>query len=236
MGFPINRYTSNTHLRENPTWDVEDSSWKAEKVVAMLAAAKCQPGSICDVGCGAGGVLADLRPIFPDAELFGYDIARDAAHFWSQHKSANIHFEVGDFFQLNQRRYDVLLLLDVIEHLPDPFAFLGRLRHYADFFIFHIPIDLSAMNVLRELPLLKARGKAGHIHYFTKGLALALIGECGYKILDWRYTEAAFTTPKYNWRTGLASLPRRVAYWVNKDWGVRLLGGETLMVLAQDKG
>jgi hypothetical protein len=143
---------------------------------------------------------------------------------------------VGDFFQLNQRRYDVLLLLDVIEHLQDPFVFLDRLRHYADFFIFHIPIDLSAMNVLRERPLLKARRKVGHIHYFTKGLALALLGDCGYKILDWCYTEAAFTTPKYNWKTRLASLPRCVAYRANKDWGVRFLGGETLMVLAQDKG
>ena len=31
----------------------------------------------------------------------------------------------------------------------------------------------------------------------------------------------------------LAGWPRRLAYFVNKDMGVRLLGGETLMVLAR---
>jgi SAM-dependent methyltransferase len=233
---PYEKYVSNDYLRENPSWDIEDSPWKARKVVAILAAAGCNPGSICEVGCGAGGVLAELRRAYPDTELFGYDIAPGAARFWSQHVSANIHFEIGDFFELNKQTYDVLLLLDVIEHLQDPFDFVDRLQNYARLFIFHFPIDLSAVNVLREQPLLRSRLKVGHIHYFTKGLALSLLEECGYDILDWHYTGAAFTSPKRHWKTKLASLPRRLAYAVNKDWGVRLLGGETLMVLARARG
>lgn len=59
--------------------------------------------------------------------------------------------------------------------------------------------------------------------------------ECLYHVLDWRYTEAAFTSPKCNWKSRLAALPRRLAYSVNKDMGVRLLGGETFMALAQAK-
>jgi hypothetical protein len=33
--------------------------------------------------------------------------------------------------------------------------------------------------------------------------------------------------------TRLGSIPRILAYSINKDWGVRLLGGETLIVLAE---
>ena len=236
MPAPSDKYLTSDYLRQNPTWDLGDSPWKAAKVIDILTAKGCKPRSICEVGCGAGGVIAELRRVFPDTELFGYDIAPDAARFWSQHMSANIHFKIGDFFELNKRTYDVLLLLDVIEHLQDPFDFVARLRNYANLFVFHFPIDLSAINVLREQPLLSSRLKVGHIHYFTKGLALALLEECGYDILDWHYTGAAFTSPKRNWRTRLASLPRRMAYAVNKDWGVRLLGGETLMVLVRAGG
>jgi hypothetical protein len=77
-----------------------------------------------------------------------------------------------------------------------------------------------------------ARNKVGHIHYYTKDLALALLDECDYQIVDWFYTGAAFTSPQRTWKTRIASLPRRLVYAINKDAGVRLLGGETLMVLA----
>jgi SAM-dependent methyltransferase len=233
MPSPKDKYTSGDYLRNNPTWDMEDSPWKAEKVFEILSEKGYNPTSVCEIGCGAGGVLAELRRLFPKCELFGYEIAGDASHFWSQHAQANIHFEVGDFFELNKRSFDVLLLLDVIEHLESPFDFLNRLREFASSFVFHIPLDLSALNVFREKPLLDSRLKVGHIHYFTKELALSLLSECGYDVLNWRYTGAAFMSPKRNWKSRLASLPRRLAYSVNKDWGTRLFGGETLMVLAQ---
>jgi SAM-dependent methyltransferase len=229
----LKKYTSDEYGQFNPSWDIEDSPWKAKQVADLLTAAGVNAESICEVGCGAGGVLAELRRFFPEAELFGYDVAPGAEKFWRQHDVANIHFEVGDFFELNKRHFDLLLILDVIEHLQDPFDFLSRVRDYANMFGFHIPIDLSAINVLRGKPLMRSRLKVGHIHYFTKELALSLLAECGYDVLNWRYTGAAFMSPKRDWKSRLASLPRRLAYSVNKDWGTRLFGGETLMVLAQ---
>jgi cyclopropane fatty-acyl-phospholipid synthase-like methyltransferase len=230
------RYTDGDYLEHNPSWDMEDSGWKTSRIEGLLKEVDLKPSSICEVGCGAGGVLVELRRIFPDVELFGYDISPDAARFWKEHDAAGIHFEVGDFFQLTQRYYDVLLLLDVIEHLENPFEFLRRLRGHADLFIFHIPLDLSASNIIREKPLMLARSKTGHVHYFSKRLAFALLDDCGYEIITWRYTGAAFSSPKSSWKTRLASVARLLAYSVSKDWGVRLLGGETLMVLARARG
>lgn len=233
METALEKYTSGEYFRNNPSWDLEDSPWKAEKVAELLAASHYRPKSICEVGCGAGGVLAALSRFYPDAELFGFEVARDAEEFWGAHKETRIQFAVGDFFELNRRHFDVMLLLDVIEHLENPFQFLRRLREYGRFFVFHIPLDLSATNIVRESPLLRSRSKVGHLHYFTKGLALALIKDCQYHVLESRYTGAAFTSPKTNWKTWLARLPRFLGYALNKDIGVRLLGGETLMVLAQ---
>jgi len=233
MGLPTEKYTTDEYLKNNPTWDIEDSPWKADNVIQMLSAIDKTPESICEIGCGAGGVLVALKRYFKQVDLFGFDIARDVSRFWESHKSAGIDFKLGDFFQLNKRRYDVLLLLDVIEHLQNPFDFIYRLQGFADYFIFHIPLDLSAISVLREAPLLYVRNKVGHIHYFTKTLALSLLEECNYEIIKWQYTGASINAPNRSIKTKIASIPRHLASLINKDWGVRLFGGETLMILAK---
>lgn len=226
------RYLSADYLQKNPSWDSEDSPWKAEKVREMLAANRLQPASIVDVGCGAGIVLSELQHHYPEARLAGFDIAPDAERFWEAPRARGIELTVGDFTALPAAVCDVLLVLDVVEHLQDPFAFLARIRGRARHCLFHFPLDLSALSVLRETPLLHVRHKVGHVHYYTRSLALALLEDCGYRVIDARYTGAAFSAPRRTLGTALAGLPRRLARWIDPHWGVRLLGGETLMVLA----
>lgn len=233
MSKPYESYESGDYLANNPTWDEEDSEWKAGQVLKIINKNHLVPKSIVEVGCGAGGILASLHDALPETKLTGFEIAPDASKFWEKHASKKITFSVGDFLQEKTAHFDMLLLLDVIEHVSNPFEFLSALRGRADFYVFHIPLDLSAMSVAREHPLLLVRQKVGHIHYFTKGLALSLIEECGYQIIDWSYTGASFTAPQMTWKGRLARLPRRLIFGINRDLGVRLLGGDTLMVLAK---
>ena len=99
--YPKNRYVSGDYLYHNPSWDMEDSPWKAKNIITILETAKLVPNSICDIGCGAGGVLAELRKKYTHAGLFGFDISPDAARFWPQHTNSHITFQVGDIFQVN---------------------------------------------------------------------------------------------------------------------------------------
>ena len=226
------RYLTGEYLAHNPSWDSEDSAWKAGLVIKALRMQGIQPTSLADVGCGAGLVLAELRRSLVDTRLVGFEIAPDARRFWDKHAGAGIEFHLGDFFSLADRHYDVLLVLDVVEHLRDPHDFLVKIRGYADHFVFHFPLDLSALNVLREAPLLNVRSKVGHIHYFTRRLALSLLEESGFEAAGWFYTGATFSAPQRTWKTRFAALFRRMAYALSKDFGVRLLGGETLIVVA----
>lgn len=235
MALPIDRYLSQDYLAQNPDWDQGDSPWKAAQVKKMLELQQINPQSICEIGCGAGAVLASLRQDFPDTELFGYDIAPSLPDFWQRHEKQNIQFEVGDFVTDNQRDYDVILLLDLLEHLQDPFSFLHHIKNKSGYLMVHFPLDLSAISVLREKPLMHVRDKVGHIHYYTKSLALALLEESGYEIVSHHFTGAFASVPARSWRTKLASIPRLMAYAINKDFGVRLFGGETLMVLAKGR-
>jgi hypothetical protein len=224
------RYLDGTYLADNPEWDRSDAPWKARLVERILADHGVSPASICDVGCGSGDVLEQLKGAFPSATLTGFDVSPQLERFWAEKEG--IAFRRGIFGEINTRRYDVVLMLDVFEHARDPFSLLESTRRFADYFVFHIPLDVSALNVLRGAPLVHARSKIGHLHFYTKEIALELLGECGYGIVDARYTGAYAVGARHSLRTALAALPRRIAYALHKDLGVRLLGGETLLVLA----
>lgn len=233
---PYESYESGDYLAKNPTWDVEDSEWKAGQVLKILDRNNLAPKSIVEVGCGAGGILAALHNALPEVQYSGFEIAPDASQFWGKYKEKNISFVIDDFLLADTPHFDLLLLLDVIEHIPEPFSFLKDLQGRADYYVLHIPLDLSALSVFRERPLLHVREKVGHIHYFTKGLALSLIQESGFEIMDWCYSGAPFSAPQRTWKNRLAQLPRKLANAVlGRDAGVRLLGGDTLMVLARTK-
>ena len=201
----------------------------------MLKEYKIQPETICELGCGAGDVLRFLKASYPNSGLYGYDISPHAATFWinSQGEGDNIFFTLGDFHQINTLSYDILMMLDVFEHVYNPFSFLEKTRKYAKKFIFHIPLDLSAFSVARKMPLLNAHRNVGHLHFYTKDLALEILRDAGYKIIDWRYTGASLNSSERSWKTKIASIPRRLLWRINRDMGVRLLGGETLLVLAE---
>lgn len=231
----LSRYTSGAYAALNPDWDSADSPWKADQVCRILDRNRISPGSVVEIGCGAGAILTHLRNKYPSAAMTGYDIAPELRTFWSQPETSGINFLLGDFFGHAASIPDVVLVLDVLEHLGDPFDFLARLSKKSKNVVFHVPLDLSSISVFREAPLLHVRHKVGHLHYFTKSLALATIEESGFEIVEERYTGASFTAPRRDWKTKAMALMRRVTYAALGDAGVRLLGGETLIVLARPK-
>ena len=230
---PYEIYESGDYLASNPTWDLEDSPWKASKVLSILKKHNIKPKTICEIGCGAGGVLGAIQDELTHTKLTGFDIAPDAEKFWKELRDSGIDLNVGDFFKLSKKSYEAVLLLDVLEHVANPHQFLMDIKHRAEYLVIHFPLDLSALSVLREKPLLYVRNKVGHIHYFTKGLAIELLKECGYEVIDFQYTGATFSAPQRGIKTKLFSWFRRLIYSINKDMGVRLLGGETLIVLSK---
>ena len=127
----------------------------------------------------------------------------------------------------------VSLNIRISDIRTDPFTFLEQLHNTAEYFLLHIPLDLNAISVLRDKPIMEVRSKVGHIHYYTKNLALATLEDCGYEVISWKYTDASLNAPGRSIKTRLAMLPRALLYALNKDFGVRALGGETLVVLAR---
>ena len=124
------------------------------------------------------------------------------------------------------------MLIDVIEHLQHPLEFLRRSLPRASWFILHIPLDLHAQGAIRSTPIVSARQRTGHLHYWNKDLALAMLRECGFGIRHWEYTSGTVDLPTDLWRRGgLVSVEPSFALAPDSP-AVRLLGGYSLLVLA----
>jgi SAM-dependent methyltransferase len=184
------RYTDGAYLEHAPDWHAGDAEWKAGKVLEMIERHRLQPTSLCDVGCGAGEVLARLRSrMSPHLHFSGFDISPQAIALARAKEAENLKFFNRDFARDTGQVFDVVLLLDVFEHVPDYLSFLNQLLQRGRHFIFHIPLDLHAQAVLcKSRYMLSMRKEFGHLHYFSLETALATLADTGYTVLDHFFT------------------------------------------------
>lgn len=86
----------------------------------------CSRGRVLDVGCGTGGFLHQLSQRFPGGyEVHGHDVSTPALeHAWSM----GVQVHPGDFLQLDlpEGGFQAVTLWAVLEHLPEPGAFVAR--------------------------------------------------------------------------------------------------------------
>jgi hypothetical protein len=204
------------------------------------------PQSICEIGCGAGEILRQLQLSLNDSCIFwGYEVSPQAFELCRAKSNDRLHFKLGELVTEQEAFFDVLLVIDVIEHVEDYFGLLRGLRPKSQYKILHIPLELSARELFRRTALLESRSSVGHLHYFTKDLALQSLRDTGYTIVDYSYTYRPGTTgqpvrhnsighpferPSLKRRTGL--LLRKALFSIDEDFAARIMGGYSLMVVA----
>jgi cyclopropane fatty-acyl-phospholipid synthase-like methyltransferase len=226
-------YDDGTYLAKQPTWHAEDSPWKASQIVRMLERNDLKPRTVCEVGCGAGEILNRLSECLePGTQFSGYEISPQAFELCKTRSRENLTFHLGDLLEEDTPHFDLVMAIDVFEHVPDYLGFLRALKAKGEYKLFHIPLDITVLRVLRRRPIVIARRSLGHLHYFTKETALASLRDTGYTIRDHFYTGPVDALSR-RWQSRLLGPLRRALFWVNPDVTVRVLGGYSLMVLAE---
>ena len=227
-------YEDGTYLLRNRTWHEQDSPWKATQIAKMLRNNSIAPSRVCEIGCGAGEILNCLANEYGDDAIFsGYEISPQAFELCRKKERQNLHFFLKDLLDDEIATFDVVMAIDVFEHVEDYFGFLRKLKKKGVYKIFHIPLDLSVQSVLRSAPILKGRRSIGHIHYFTKETALETLKDAGYEVIDYFYTSGSLDLPNRGWKANLMKLPRSFCFSIHQDLAVRILGGFSLLVLSK---
>ncbi len=220
------------YLKNHPEWHVEDSPWKANQILKILHRNKMDPKSIAEVGCGAGEILNRLyHKMSSDIIFTGYDISIDAINLTKKKEKDRLIYKHENFSKTN-KKFDLLLMMDVFEHVEDYLGFLRSCKDKAKNTIFHIPLDISVHDILRNR-LINGRNSGGHLHYFMKDTAIATLIDSGYEIVDFFYTAGTIELPRKTFKSKLAVFPRKILYKINKDLAAKILGGFSLLVLTK---
>lgn len=250
MGFPaplgvVDRvtdpYTTGDYARHNPDWHEGDALHKAAAVAALVlghlprAAGRHDrpvgPLHVADVGCGTGAVLAAVLPVLR-ATGEGWDVAPEAirrARARPVATGAPPAFHVGDFAAEGDP-VDLALLLDVVEHVPAPEAFLRAVAAKADHVALRLPLEDSAWDRLRPARARAARERYGHLQAWSRKGALDLVRAAGLRVVAETYDRVP---PVVSGPGAFSDRVRELLVAVSPHRGVALMGGYSWLVLLE---
>ena len=179
-------YETGEYLAHNESWHTEDSPWKARDILRILRKNLIEFDTVCEVGCGAGEILRQMSYKLPKTTQFhGYEISPQAYEMTHERASDRLHFYLKDLLEEDPSvTYDVVMAIDVFEHVEDDFGFVRQLRPRGTYQVYHIPLDISVNGILQD-KFMYGRKTVGHIHYYTKETALALLQDTGHQIIDY---------------------------------------------------
>jgi SAM-dependent methyltransferase len=204
---------------------LEDHHWwfvgKRLLVTALLADALAAPRPrILDAGCGTGGMLAHLRGISPGARAVGTDPSALALALCKRRGLAAVARAEAGHLPFRRADFDVVLLLDVLEHVRDEGALLAAVRRVLR------PGGTVLVSVPAYQWLWSVHDEAlHHVRRYTARRLRHALAEAGFIVDRLTYTNIAALPPAVIVR---ALLPRlglvradgtdrgQVAPWVNR--------------------
>jgi SAM-dependent methyltransferase len=227
-------YHDGTYLHKNPDWHAEDACYKTADIMTLLTKHNLRPTTICEVGCGSGGILDELsRKLETVTQLTGYEISEQALALCRPKERENLRFFQGSLPE-EGIYFDLVLAIDVFEHVEDYLGFLRDLRSKGTHKIFRIPLNLSVQSVLfKSRPILRNREAYGHLHYFSKETALATLADTGYRIIDSFHSFAPISAKTIGRRNALLKSMKKACFALHPEWFARMVDGFSLMVLAE---
>jgi hypothetical protein len=215
-------YTSGEYAMANPTWDAEDSPWKAKKIMSIL-----RPF------LSGQSYLRILKELNIESVCVGYDIAPEAVKraIRRHGQSAVLSFQCCDVLSKHTIDCDWCLLIDLLEHLYDPVRFLQELRRRGvKQFIVNLPLENSFINIIRGRTDPR-RNPVGHLHFWDTYSALSILERGGLRVVQWMYAHEMDVDIRYHRTTAsvIAYIPRKLLLTVAPKLCVHLLGGGCLL-------
>lgn len=186
---------------------------------------KIDGSSVLDFGCGYGALLDACKQA--GATTTGYDAdPRCMEHVASRHEV----LESGNPEAWCDRRFDLILMSHILEHLNAPCLRLQNLRHHARQLFIEVPYYDANFAAQFE-------DTEGHLWFFNDHSVSALVESAG-----WRIDVLQRSGPGMNFywgRTGVLRLGRRLLRSISRDWFFNQYGrndnGMWIRILASAK-
>jgi SAM-dependent methyltransferase len=183
-------YASDGYAEKNPSWHLEDAPAKVGDILPACRAAIMDSGlatiRIADIGSGAGGVLNEtlkqLRDAFPVLRIegVGFEVSPFAI---AKGREKFPQLDIREkFFSADDGPFSIALLVDVLEHLENPWEMLRTARATSRYLVVRQPLE-EGFSFFRHNAYSKQREAFGHIGYFNWHSFLDMASATGWEPL-----------------------------------------------------
>lgn len=158
------------HESKNPIQRALIARFKREAAALVREAA---PRTILDLGCGEGFMIEALLDAGIDAEFTGIDLSEQAIADARARVGDRATFEVVDARKLvdDGRSFDMVMMLEVLEHIPDPGQMIPILQRLArKHVLLSVPREpfFCALNFLRGKNLSRWGNDPEHVNHWGR--------------------------------------------------------------------
>lgn len=158
------------HESRNPVKRALISAFHA-KAVELINRAR--PATILELGCGEGFVLSALAEAGVEAELTGIELDERAVRIARERLGDRATIEHGDARQLIEdgRRFDMVMMLEVLEHIPNPAQMLPILdRLSTGWLLLSVPWEplFMASNLLTLKNVRRLGNDPDHVNHWGR--------------------------------------------------------------------
>lgn len=165
------------HESKNPIQRALIARFKREAAALIRQAA---PRTILDLGCGEGYMIEALLQAGVDAEFTGVDLSERAIAEARARLGDRARLEVVDARRLvdDGRDFDLVMMLEVLEHIPEPAQMLPILRRLARrHVLLSVPREpfFCALNFMRGKNLTRWGNDPEHVNHWGRAGFLRFI-------------------------------------------------------------
>jgi len=149
--------------------------------------------SILEVGCAFGVVLDKFTKKIKIKDATGLDIATENIKFAKEmfpelaFYSGTIENTFLDKQGLPLKQFDLVLLSDIVEHVPDELGFMKNVSKLSRYVLLNLPLEKSFSNRNRNYGI---HDRSGHLKAYDPRDARSLIDRAGFKIVKSIYVNS----------------------------------------------
>lgn len=194
--------------------------------------------SILDVACGSGKILIEVLKKLNSIRNVGIDISKKAINIAKQYDlEKKVLWITKDIFKFNQERFDLVLALDIIEHISDDKKFLNKMEELGQNLIIKAPIEKNFINKLFNIlsfkkidPLLDTKLRYGHVHHYSLKELMKLINGSSFSIKKINYMHLPKRSKLFweIWRIIFMPL-----WFISKEYYIKFNGGFLVLFLTR---
>jgi SAM-dependent methyltransferase len=202
-------FTRKTREHSRDRYDKEEYQVRDyENTRAYLRKAYPRRGRLLEIGCSMGFLLAKFRE--DGWEVEGIEPNRGFCEFIGEHHGIKASPAILEESDVPPGSFDVVVMLHVIEHVPDPLRTLeeihGVLKPGGTLILETPRYDSLMFKLLRHRE--RSVSCDGHIYFFTTDTLRQMAGKAGFEVERVDYVGRSLNLARLLWNVGVMSKSR----------------------------